>query len=113
MKNLKRAAKKRESRKFKKGDWVTWGNGSRCHQVVDVSERGVTVDVTGENDAHYWAQAQPDGRFFLVVLFDHNMQGPGPRCRFRENGVCSGPPRKVDPIVEAAKAAKRKLQYDQ
>lgn len=98
MKNLTRAERKKAMKQFNVGDVVTWGHGSISHRVVAVTERGVIVDVTAcskdeRNHIDVWAVKQPDGRYFLLVLYDHNMQGPGPRCRFREHGVCSGPPR--------------------
>lgn len=111
MKNLKRAARLREMKRFKPGDWVTWGIEVCVHQVVEVNERGVVVDVTGEKDAHWFARLTSDNRHVLTVLFDHNMQGPGPRCRFREPGVTSGPPIKVDIEEWRAKQAEHKLRF--
>lgn len=97
MKNLTRAQRKKAVKQFKVGDVVTWGNGCCSHRVVEVTERGVVVDVTSYKDhdrfIDVWAAKQPDGRYFVLVLFDRNMQGPGPRCRFREHGVDRGPPR--------------------
>lgn len=83
-------------KQFRPGDLVTWGTASVAHHVVEVTKRGVVVDVTSlandpRNMIDWWATKQPDGRYFLLVLFDSNMQGPGPRCRFREHGVCAGP----------------------
>lgn len=97
MKNLTRAQRKREMKRFKPGDIVTWGHGDISHRVISVTERGVLVDVTScaadDSSINYWALRQDDGSYALLVLFDHNVQGPGLRCRFRHRGVCSGPPR--------------------
>jgi hypothetical protein len=112
MKNLKRAAKKRESKKFHIGDYVTWGNCSKWYKVVAVSEKGVTVDVTGEENAENWAIKQHDGRFFALILYDRNLQGLGPRCRFRDPGLMRGPPIKIDPEEETLKRMECKLRYD-
>ena len=98
MKNLTRAERKKAQKQFKVGDVVTWGSGTISHRVVAVTERGVVVDVTAcskdeRNFVDVWAVRQADGSYHLLVLYDHNMQGSGPRCRFREHGVSSGPPR--------------------
>src|SRR6188474_2721607 len=93
MKNLKRAQRKAIKKHFKVGDVVTWGTGSVSHRVVVVTDRGVVVDVTSQSSPEAWASLQPDGRYFLLVLFDSNMQGSGPQCRFREHGVTAGPVR--------------------
>ena len=99
-KNLTRAQRKKAMREFKVGDVVTWGCGSVAHRVVEVNRRGCVVDVTScaAYDTHidYWATKAPDGRYLLLVLFDRNMQGSGPRCRFREQGVVAGPVRHAD-----------------
>ncbi len=100
VRNLTRAERKKAQKEFDVGDVVTWGQGSVAHRVIDVNPRGVVVDVTAML-AHdpltpYWASQLPDGRWALLVLFDHNTQGPGPRCRFTERGVCSGPPEHTD-----------------
>lgn len=95
MKNLTRAGRKKAKKRFKPGDVVTWGTGTVAHVIVDVTDRGVVVDVTSQDrpqsHIHSWAKKQPDGRYFLLVLFDSNTQGPGIRCRFQEHGVSSGP----------------------
>jgi len=100
VRNLTRAQRKKAQKEFEVGDVVTWGEGTIAHRVIDVNPRGVVVDVTSMM-AHdpltpFWASKLPDGRWALLVLFDHNVQGPGPRCRYREHGVCSGPPRHTD-----------------
>ena len=94
MKNLTRAQRKKAQKQFKVGDVVTWGGASCSHRVVEVTARGVVVDVTshsGDDTICWWATKQPDGRYFMTVLYDSNMQGPGPRCRFREHAVTAGP----------------------
>lgn len=45
--NLSRAGLKREARRFKVGDTVTWGSKA-CSHVVEVTRTGLFVDVTGE-----------------------------------------------------------------
>lgn len=82
MKNLTRAQRKKAMKQFKIGDLVTWGSGVSAHRVVDVTDRGVIVDIS---------TLGLDGRYFLTVLYDKNMQGNGPRCRFREQNVQRGP----------------------
>lgn len=100
MKNLTRAQRKKAMKAFKVGDVVTWGDGLCSHRVVEVTVRGVVVDVTSEDtpgsQIWYWASKQPDGRYFLTVLYDSNMQGNGPRCMHREHAVCAGPVRHSD-----------------
>lgn len=96
MKNLKRAERKREMKRFKVGDVVTWGNGALSHRVVEVNQRGVVIDVSSCTDANLWAAKQPDDRFFLLVLFDGNTQCNSMRCRFREYAVTQGPVRHSD-----------------
>lgn len=99
MKNLTRAQRKKAMRQFKPGDVVTWGAGTVAHRVVEVCEDGVVVDVTSYSDDRFidiWARQQPDGKYFMTVLYDHNVQGPGPRCRFRRHGVAAGPPVHTD-----------------
>lgn len=93
MKNLTRAQRKKAMKQFSVGDVVTWGTGSVSHRVVAVTDRGVVVDVTSQPTCESWSIKQGDGRYYLLVLFDSNMQGPGPQCRFREHGVCAGPVR--------------------
>jgi|SRR5579863_5073241 len=81
MKNLTRAERKKAQRQFKVGDIVTWGDGFIAHRVVEVRVEGVVVDVTSQTDAHFFADPQPDGRFFLLVSFDRNHRarsGRGP-----------------------------------
>lgn len=98
MKNLTRAQRKKAKKSFKVGDVITWGLGKISHVISGVTDRGVLVDVTScakdkTSNIDHWALRQPNGRYFLLVLYDHNTQGPGPRCRFRDPGVVSGPPR--------------------
>jgi hypothetical protein len=95
VKNLTRAQCKKAMKAFKVGDVVTWGMGSMGHRVVEVTREGVVVDVTSQKDdpgAWFWSREQPDGKLFLTVLFDHNIQNSGPRCRFLRPGVTAGPP---------------------
>lgn len=79
---------------------MTWGSGHVSHRVVEVTDRGCVVDVTScvtrDPTASWWAAARPDGTYVLLVLFDSNMQGNGPRCTHRERGVTAGPVRHSD-----------------
>jgi len=93
MKNLSRAQRKKAVKQFKPGDVVTWGTGATWHRVVEVTKRGVIVDVTEADNVGYFGVLQPDGRYFLLVLYDANIQGNTLRCRFREYGVSRGPVR--------------------
>lgn len=99
-KNLTRAERKKAVKKFKAGDVVTWGNGATAHRVVEVDRRGCVIDVTScaatEPHIDWWTTRSADGRYLLLVLFDRNMQGNGPRCQHRERGVCAGPVRHTD-----------------
>ena len=99
MKNLTRAQRKKAMRQFKPGDVVTWGTGTIAHRVVEVTREGVVIDVTSQKDADgtwYWSRELPDGRRVMTVLFDHNIQNHGPRCRFATPSVTQGPPRHTD-----------------
>jgi hypothetical protein len=99
MKNLTRAQRKKAMKSFKVGDVVTWGHGITAHQVVEVCQKGVVVDVTSCDDDPLigcWARKQPDGRYFVTVLYDGNTQCTGIRCRFRKLGIDAGPPRHSD-----------------
>lgn len=99
MKNLTKAQRKKAMKSFKPGDVITWGEGEPIwsHRVVEVTERGLVIDVTAcapsDQYIDVWAKRQPDGRYLMTVLYDKNMQGAGPQCRFQEHGVVAGPPR--------------------
>ncbi len=100
MRNLTRAQRKKAMRQFKVGDVVTFGRGTYAYRVVEVSREGVVIDVTACKDVmkhiDIWARPQPDGKYFMTVLFDHNVQGSGPRCIYGRHGVTSGPPVHTD-----------------
>lgn len=78
MKNLTTAQRKRERRKFRVGDVVTWGQACVSHKVVEVTDKGVMVDVTSQDRPgkliDIWATKRPDGRYVLLVLFDGNLR---------------------------------------
>lgn len=80
--NLSRAGLKREAKKFKVGDLVTWGNQSESDVVVEVTRTGLFVDVTGKKDAEYFATRRVDDRLHYFVAFDGNVKcfqgGHGP-----------------------------------
>jgi len=73
MKNLSRALRKKLQRHFKPGDWVTWGRGASNHQVVEVTPRGVFVDITSDNSPHIGIPLK-DGRRLYFVAFDGNVR---------------------------------------
>jgi len=104
VRNLTRAQRKKAQRKFKVGDVVTFGIRTWAHRVVDVTPRGVVIDVTSCKDImpsiDWWARKQADGRYFMTVLYDHNTQGDGPCCRFAEQGVVSGPPEHTNMVPD-------------
>jgi hypothetical protein len=88
VKNLTRAQRKKAIHKFKIGDVVTWGWSHIAHRVVEVTHRGVVVDVTEllvEEGLQHWARQRADGRWVLLVLFDHNTKRA-------ELGTTCGPP---------------------
>lgn len=80
--NLSRAGLKREARKFKVGDVVTWGNQSETDVVVEVTRTGLWVDVTGKKDAQYFAGRKVGDRLHYFVAYDGNVKcfrgGHGP-----------------------------------
>lgn len=80
--NLSRAGLKREAKRFKVGDIVTWGNNLCSHPVVEVTRTGLFVDVTGEKDAEYFATRKVDDRLHYFVAYDGNIKcfkgGHGP-----------------------------------
>ena len=80
--NLSRAGLKREARRFKVGDRVTWGNCTTSNVVVEVTRTGLFVDVTDEKDAQYFATRKVDDRLHYFVAFDGNIKcfrgGHGP-----------------------------------
>ncbi len=89
MKNLSRALRKKLQRYYKPGDWVTWGRGVSSHRVVEVTPRGVFVDITSDNSPHIGIPLK-DGRRLYFVAFDGNV-------RQKESMTSSrGPVRKVD-----------------
>lgn len=67
-----RAEIKKLKRQLSIGDDVTWGNANKKHKIVDITNDGVIVDVTGEIDCDIWAAKQSDGRFFHRVPFHSN-----------------------------------------
>lgn len=44
MKNMTRAELKKQRKKFRVDDMVTWGTGVNSHKVLEVQERGLIVD---------------------------------------------------------------------
>lgn len=80
--NLSRAGLKREARRFKVGDTVTWGSKACSHVVVEVTRTGLFVDVTDEKDAEYFATRRVGDRLHYFVAFDGNVKcfqgGHGP-----------------------------------
>jgi hypothetical protein len=90
--NATRAERKKAQRVFKVGDVVTWGVGSIAHRVVQVTPEGIFVDVTSQKDADRYAIRQPDGRYWLLVLYDGNMR----RWDAYRAGATRGPPRHSD-----------------
>lgn len=72
-----RAEIKKLKRQLNIGDFITWGNGSKKHKIIDITNDGVIVDVTGEIDCDIWAAKQSDGRFFYCVPF-HSNRGTAP-----------------------------------
>jgi uncharacterized protein YkvS len=79
--NMTSAQLKAESKKFKVGDVVTWGNGCSGHVVVEVQERALIVDVTDDPKSEYYADGRSGDRRLLTVTYDgnnRNRSGRGP-----------------------------------
>lgn len=72
-----RADIKKLRRQLNIGDYVTWGDANKNHKIVDITNDGVIVDVTGETDCDIWAAKQSDGRFCYGVPF-HSNRGIAP-----------------------------------
>lgn len=72
-----RADIKKLRRQLNIGDDVTWGNGLKKHKIVDITNDGIVVDVTGEPECDIWAAKQSDGRFFYGIPF-HSNRGTDP-----------------------------------
>lgn len=92
--NATRAERKKAQRIFKVGDVVTWGTGVVAHRVVRVAPEGLYVDVTSEEGASQYASRQPDGSYWLLVLYDGNMR----RLDAYKAGASRGPPRHTDAV---------------
>ena len=82
----KRAQKKKLQKQYKVGDRITWGTGAVFHEIVAVRSTGVVVDVSSQKDAKYFAELQPDGRYFLFVAFDRNNRNRSGRGPIRHQG---------------------------
>jgi hypothetical protein len=79
----KRAERKKAQKHFKVGDVVTWGACVVAHRIAEVTEDGVLVDITSQEDAHFLASKVVDGKYLLFVSFDRNNRsrsGRGPVC---------------------------------
>lgn len=60
MRNMSRAERKKEQKKFQVGDVVTWGNGKVTQVILEVRHDGVVVDAAG-----WWG---PN----MLVVYDGN-----------------------------------------
>jgi hypothetical protein len=60
MRNMTKAELKREQKKFRVGDVVTWGRGEFTQVVLEVRDNGLIVDATD-----WWGPT-------LLVVFDGN-----------------------------------------
>jgi len=61
-----RADRKKNQRRFKVGDEVTWGRGVKSHPILEVHPEGVVVDAASE------------GFLNLFVTWEGGRQGRGP-----------------------------------
>lgn len=106
MKNLTRAGRKKARKSFAVGDVVTWGAGRIAHRVVEVTDRGVVIDVTScvvrDPSASRWARSRGDGTYVLLVLFDGNTPSNSVVCARREHGVVRGPVRHSELVPDRA-----------
>lgn len=77
----RKSTRKKMERKFRPGQWVTWGNGSVSHEILSVEKLGVVVDSTSSG----FGRPDKQGRLTMLIEF-----APGSKSH-----RCPGPPRLV------------------